>query len=496
MAVSKEIIIMVDIDRLRQAGFQTVFTKYGEAYSGYIFEEINFPNHIIIIQASNLQSYNNLQDNEKTSEKIKEYGRILHKNIICERIDYPLYTAQEQEQHHQQHYINNTFDGCFDRKVMFIFGAGASAYCVYGDDEAKFKKDNLKPPLGNTLFGKQFECYCNDYKGVQELLPFLQDINVNVEEFFEKDWQNIQEMNDQIVMTRHINIQYYLQEILKEVSKRVIEKYSANNLYVELAKKLQQIHAASHKKLNGKYLSYKKFAFVSFNQDTILETYITQQFGKQIKTLDDYVNVNDSPYCIFKPHGSWNWGWQFPNPENFHCKTAEWLFNEKINYFELYFKLLGDHLNMIEWNAFGHEWGTSTDNLGKHTIDKSKMKIIEQDDNINHYYPALLIPYRDKDEFTMPLKHFYRMRHYFGDVETLVIIGWKGNEDLFNRQLLNNSNGIRKVIIVDPNPNLVKENLKELLSRDWVETIIYNDFENFVMNGVEKEIMELNTESV
>jgi len=82
------------------------------------------------------------------------------------------------------------------------------------------------------------------------------------------------------------------------------------------------------------------------------------------------------------------------------------------------------------------------------------------------------------------------MQNYFSHVETLVLIGWKGNEDAFNRQLLQHASRIKKVVIADPQHKVVEENLKEILARPNIETIIYKHFEDFVINGVDKELAE------
>lgn len=253
-----------------------------------------------------------------------------------------------------------------------------------------------------------------------------------------------------------------------------------------LANQLQKIYAASVKNIHGIH-SCKKFAFVSFNQDTILDIFLSEQFNQPLATLDDYVNINENPFCLFKPHGSWNWGWKFPDPQRFGGRTADWLFDNNKNFFNLYFELLGDHVNMIDWGTWGYETTLNKHGLGKYTIDKSQLKIIGND-NLNNYYPALLLPYRDKDEFIMPFRHFCNMQYYFSEVETLIVIGWKGNEDAFNRQLLAHAHKIRKVIIADPNDNIVADNLKELLSKPNIEKIVYKNFEDFVENGIEKEI--------
>jgi hypothetical protein len=463
-------------------GLQYFFTKYGDVYSGWKFEEMNFPNYTFVIQGTKLKEYRELNHTEKTLEKISEYGWVLCNDVIHRIIDGDNFNPEKK--YHQ----SDTWYGDYDRKVMFVFGAGASANCVYGSEKADFDSDNLRPPLGTALFEKRFKNYYSRYKGVKQSLNFLQDENPDVEELFEREWRNIQTENNQVVLTRHINIQYYLQEVLRDVTNRVTEEYFAKNLYGKLANKLQKIYASSVKNIYGRH-SYKKFAFVSFNQDTILESFIEQQFNQQLSTLDDYVNINNSPFCIFKPHGSWNWGWQFPDTSKFNGKTADWLFDNSKNFFELYYTLLGDHITMIDWGTWGNEASINKHHLGKNTIDKSQIKLIGNDD-LNNYYPTLLLPYRDKDEFTMPLRHFYNMQHYFSHIETLVIIGWKGNEDAFNGQLLQHAKRIKKVVIADPQHKIVEDNLKELLLRPNIETVVYKHFEDFVLNGVDKELTE------
>lgn len=463
-------------------GLQYFFTKYGDVYAGWKFEEINFPGHTIIIQGTKLREYRKLSHQEKTFEKISEYGWVLANDVIEGTIDGDKFNPEKK------HYQTDSWYGDYDRKVMFVFGAGASANCVSGSQTEilAFENDPLRPPLAPDLFEKRFKDYYKYYKGVKQSLHFLQDENPDVEELFEREWKNIQKENNQAVLTRHINIQYYLQEILRDISNKVTEEYYAQNLYAKLANKLQKIYAASVKHVYGRQ-SFKKFAFVSFNQDTILETFIEEQFNQPIVTLSDYVNINDSPFCIFKPHGSWNWGWQFPNTNKFNGKTANWLFDNNINFFQLYYRLLGDYIKMIDWGTWGYEVSLHKHHLGKFTIDKSQLKII-RNGNLNNYYPALLLPYRDKDEFTMPFQHFYNMQQYFPHVETLVIIGWRGNEDSFNRQLLQHAGRINKVVIADPNHRVVEANLKELLSKPNIKKVIYKNFEDFVINGIDKEL--------
>jgi hypothetical protein len=78
---------------------------------------------------------------------------------------------------------------------------------------------------------------------------------------------------------------------------------------------------------------------------------------------------------------------------------------------------------------------------------------------------------------------------YLHNIETVVIIGWKGNEDAFNRLLFRNGTKINRVIIVDPFPDIIKNNLKPLIDKiSKTNLMLFNTFEDFVLNGFENEI--------
>ncbi len=457
------------------------YTKFGDVFPGYEFPEMDYPEYTIVIQGTKKNDYKMLDHKDKSLERISEYGWVLGNEVIQATLDSDKFKPVVHN------YQNDWWHGEYERKHLFIIGAGASAHCIYDTDKNDFYKDDLRAPLGPKLFDKRFKKYYLKYPGVKESLLHLQGDNISdVEALFEEEWKQIYKHNNQAILSRHINIQYYLQELLRDISNNIIESDYVKNLYASLAYKLQKIYKASVKNTYGK-ISHKKFAFVSFNQDTILEHFIAQYFNVPIKSMDDYIKPNEGPFCIFKPHGSWNWGWKFPNPDKFKGNTARWLFDNNINFFQLYYQLLGDHINMIDWSTFGTEESINKHRLGKFTIDKSQLQHIDSN-KLNNYFPALILPYRDKDEFTMPLRHFMTMQSYIGYVETLVIIGWKGNEEAFNRILTTHGNKIQKVIIADPNPDIVEKNLQSLLTKPSVSVVRYNNFEDFILNGLEKEI--------
>ncbi len=459
-----------------------VFTKIGDVYSGWDFSDhFKYPKHTIIIQGTKKREYRELSNEQKTIGKIKEYGWIIRDEMIVGEI------SDEQFQPPRTNPIQgDSWHNGFDRSTMFIFGAGASAHCVY-DKDSPFYKDSLRPPLAPGLFDERFQNIYKKYRGVKQSLHFLQESDSpDVEQLFEQEWKNIITDSNEEVLSRHINIQYYLQELLKEVSNRVIDEYYSKNLYARMSDKIQKKYAKSVRIEYGQKRA-KNFAFVSFNQDNLLEHFLAEYFGTPLNSIDDYVNI-ESPFCVFKPHGSYDWGWEFPDTSQFNGDTPSWLFDNNKNFHQVYYELLGSHLDMIDWtHTFGTESSINKHRIGKYTIDKSKVNIIDTN-KLGDYFPALILPYRDKDEFTMPLRHFQNMQFYFQYIETLIIIGWKGNEEAFNRQLLQHARMIKKVVIADPDSATVIKNLEPILSKFNIEPVIYDNFEHFVNEGIDEEL--------
>lgn len=450
------------------------FTIYGEVYSGEVFDEPKFPNHHVIIQRTKIRDYNELNNQEKTLEKIGEFGWALPKNIIADVVQ-----ITKEESDSLRHRQNTKSWYQYDRSVMFLFGAGASANCVFGADKDSFKQDILCPPLGTALFNKKFKKLYSKYPGAVDSLHFLQDENgTDVEALLEDEWKEISQFGNELIIRRHINIQYYLQELLKTISQHVIDGYNSKNLFAVMADKLSKKH---HRNKNFKP------SFVSFNQDTILDKFLSKYFDLSFSSLEDYVRVNENPFCLFKPHGSWNWGWKFPDLKSKSITTSQWLFQDKVNYHKLYYELLGDYRNMLDWESYAIEYQMSRNNVGKHKVNKSNLSVIIPGAE-NIYFPALLLPYRDKDEFTMPSSHYYDLYQCIGYAETLIIIGWKGNEFYFNKLLQSNGNKIKKIVIADPSPENVKKQLSFLIEKG-IEIVDYaGGFEDFVFNGLDKEL--------
>ncbi len=415
-------------------------TYYGDIYPGYIYEFNEFPDSIFIIPPINTKTVVELQKaNQLTIEKLSEYGWEIRDEKIIQQI------IENKGLGNDTDLPNPSILGNQKWRQMFVFGAGASANCVL-EEEKRFKKYELRPPLGNELFDERFKGIYGKYEGVRQLLPNLRMAKNEVEKFLQSEWDIIRHTYNQTLLSRHINIYYYFQELFFNISHGVLGEFYDYNLYSSFADKLQKKSSQN---------PLEKVGIVNFNYDIILDEYLSSHFGVKFKEMDDYINFNKEAFLYFKPHGSANWGWNFSSPESrIEINNAPtWLYNNKTSLAEIYYQHLGTIGDMV------HSKSWAFDN--KYSVNKNRIEIIT--DYPRRYLPSLLIPYNEKDEFVMPYHHRLRMEYFMGEMEDLFLIGWKGNEYAFNKLLRTNLRSLKRLIIVNPNQKEVIDNLTPFL---------------------------------
>lgn len=446
------------------------FMDHGDVYYGSIEDFDEIPDSIFIVEPAHRRALQALKGKDVTLEKVMTLSRrITDFDKIKYHADGKAQIGNSDDQYDLTRFGNQNW------KKMFVFGAGASAFSVFNDEMSNFRKFPYSPPMGNELFGKKFMAHIKKYKGVELSLPSLRAYGNDVEGFFEKEWDEIDTSHNPAVVARHINISYYLKELFNIISSETIREFSDCNLHSLFCNKLQQYIA----KRKG-----EKIAFVSFNYDTILDHYLSQFFSVPLNSMTDYVNFNINPFFLFKPHGSCNWGWKFPDKfvRSITTNIPDFLYNNQISYSDLYFNHLGSHSEMLYQPSWGRDKQLSNNDVGKFSINKNKIEVI--DPNSGHYFPSLLIPYKDKDQMIMPYYHFDLMQWYFGSMEDLYLIGWKGNEASFNNLLKTHISQLKRIFIVNPNPAEVEENLSKYIDLKKYEIIYFTDFESFSRSDI------------
>ncbi len=453
------------------------FTNCGDIYYGYSEDFWDWvPGKIIIVPPQKLKEFNNLNLNSVVEEELAKYAWIIKKSTIVKMI-------KQSEIKDNTNWPNIVWSTDEKSKYLFILGAGASAFGIRDKHKHEAINQSHWPPLGNQLFDDRFKAIYNQYDGVTLSLHYLREEGQDIEELFEKEWHEIERFGNDDLLQRHISIQLYIANLLRISSSVFCNGFDGKTLFEPLCDHLSRVHRRTKSESTD-----SQFTFISFNQDTILEFYLQRYFRFKINTIDDYAKGINTPFNFFKPHGSWNWGWPFKNNTSFRKSLASDLFEDRSNYFNIYFELLGDCESMLDWMSYGIETGHQKNELGKFSVNKNLLQLYLESQT-NYFFPGILLPYRDKDEFTMPTRHYYGMRNKLSEAEKIIIIGWKGNEQSFNRILVSKATNVKEIIICDPKPEIVKQNLKSFIDKlENPRIMVYANFEDFIINGLRTEI--------
>jgi hypothetical protein len=453
-------------------------TYHGDIYPGNIRFCPNYEEGFFIIPNINLKTLNALEQNKRTPDEYRNLGwEIKDRKIIPYD---PIPSIQNFGA--SDNAPSQSRNGDEKWKRMFVFGAGASAFCSFGENTPRFLQSHLKPPIGTDIFNARYDSFIEQFSGVEEIIPFFEDKGWDIEACMQEEWAKAMNSFNPKITSRHINIQFYLSDLFRKISSEIFTKHKRGNLYSLFSLKLQ---AHLSKPKNSK----EKIGIVSFNYDTILDQFIEINFNKPYSDMNDYIDWNNRQIVLFKPHGSSNWGWEFL-PGQFDASTqskiAQHLYSTQTLPAEIYYKMLGDLTSNVYQGAWAQEKIAHPRGIGRFTINKNRIKTFQSSQS--NFFPALLMPYRDKDEFVMPYFHFNALRTYLGHIEELYLIGWKGSEDAFNLQINQRARNLKKIIIVNPDSNLVKENLSKVIKTDKFEFEVVDTFEEFVRNRMDTMI--------
>lgn len=430
------------------------FTYYGDVYYGIMVQN-HTSGYYYIIPSDNIEKYNN--SNNETRNSYKKIGwEIKDLRIITK--------YKEQIDYNQSNITSIPFTT--QCKRLFVFGAGASAYCSLKKTKKNdFVRSGL--PMGNEIFSKDF-CITSYYEGLQSVLPIYEAKGMDVESFLQLYYDKIRDKCDVISLRNLINIQICVQETIRRINNDIqssIERYNAYSMFVSYLRYLLQNE------------QNQRISIVSFNYDTLLEKCIKDDFLIDYNNIENYVSPKFQ-IQLYKPHGSINWGWVAKNlPSHIQSQDdfIQYLYDELFDLDTLYFEILGD----TKQNIKNRSWGIECEKhkIGRYTINMDTISVIKPHEI---YYPSILPPYKDKDDFIMPYSQQYAMKEVVKSVEELYLIGWKGSENLFLKYLKQNKN-IKKLIIVDPKAELVLKNIEGV---NFGEKKMYKSFSDFVIEKI------------
>ena len=438
---------------------------YGDVHFGSLWECVGYDQGFFIIPNYHLKEVQALTRDQINPENFRQLGVEIQDHRVIKEV-----LEDKTQFHHEPVKSIHTQGQKFSR--MFVFGAAASTFSVFGENRMRFRQEPYNPPTGFEVFDEKYQRFYEKYPAALQSISEFESKNKDIEGCLDDEWRAYKDRYSPDVVTRHINLQFYLQEMFLTISKEVISKEMRHSLYSLFCKKLTR-------QLNND--NSQVDVLVSFNYDTILDHYI-EDFTRQFERMNDYFDWQTRNIVLFKPHGSANWGWPFKQEKIDNMTRADLvkaLFDQKAEPWEIYYNLLGEFSETVEYGSWGIE--------GKLSLNKNLIRIIrEGEPDTATAFPALLMPYRDKDEFVMPYQMQHALNTCFNAVNELFLIGWKGNEELFNRKMKEHAHNLKRIIIVNPDATAVKGNLEKAgFNLANYEVSIIPTFEDFVINHFE-----------
>jgi hypothetical protein len=421
-----------DLFRLSNSEIYEFIFYYGEVKYGIIVERNeNKKREFYIVKPADIKKYN------EKPESISEFA---------DKISLEAITSYKPINSNRTYYGGNTSETIVQSSAtkLIILGAGASFDYSFDDKLA----DEKKPPLTNNLFDDEYDSILSKYPGA---LVFASEILIseNLENFFQEQWEIIKNHYDPDLLNKIINTQYYLQDLFHTISAKCSN--NKRNNYTTLVSLISKYQVTNNQQM----------LVTSFNYDTLLEQSINSVLAYDYKKIDDYID-NTKKIMLFKPHGSCNWIRNFKNDfsYNFENRTNQ-LFSrdiyEKIASYADIFSKLEDEIR-IERNP----------------------PLMNNEHNSPRFLPQLLIPFTDKDEFVMPKNHRITLEYALEKIDEILIIGWKGTEQVF-KELLNKKIEQRpiKITVVNMKDKTI-ESLFEKEKFSNIEWTYYNTFSEYM----------------
>ena len=264
--------------------------------------------------------------------------------------------------------------------LTIIFGAGAS-FDSSPDFVVNNNNDN-RLPLAKDLFSRRFSGIAKEFPIAFSLINRLRR-SANIEHELEK----IAEENGSNIPEQLIKIRRYINKVITTAQTNWEHITDRNTTYYEFIDILQKWQEESKKPVT----------LITFNYDTLLDTACTTHLNLRFNDMNSYI-LNDTPYKLFKPHGSINWTHFAQMPSGLPVNGIN----------------IDRHAGQLQWTQY--------------------FSITSEADVLKpgyYKFPAISVPTETKAMFEFPNNHKTEMKKAIHDTTTLLVIGWKAMEKHF-----------------------------------------------------------------
>jgi hypothetical protein len=302
--------------------------------------------------------------------------------------------------------------------LLVILGAGASYDSIGPLQHNANYPDKTRPPLAGELFDDRdlFRDVASKYGPASALFPTLRHAG------------------------HHGSIEAALSELQSEVSEHPsrIKQLAALRFYIRdvIEGVCQQWTSGSRESQLNHHALLEQLEFgrrdepvliVTFNYDPYVE-YALKRNGNAVGNLRAY--IQDTHFPLFKLHGSANW-------------SREVTLSGLIDHRDLQNGGL-DASGLIKYAA---QWREGDTFIANHTTYSEG----------RHFVPAIAIPVQSKSAFQCPGYHLSRLREMLPQVDRILTVGWRAQEEHFLRLLAEHATNPVRLFIVSGNSKAAEE---------------------------------------
>ena len=323
-----------------------------------------------------------------------------------------------------QDYERSVVTSDYDESVLIVLGAGASY-----DFNDMHLPGRINLPLTKDIFSNKYSNLLSRYSGAQSIYNSLVDIE-DLELFFQRKWNLLARSFNPKLMKDLISCQYYMQELFFQES--ILSSNTLPNFYASLVQQMRDYAAIKRGRI--------RFLVVNFNYDNLFEQQVEKELGYAYSDVNSY----DEPsrlIQVFKLHGSCNWcRYLNGSGDQGTWKSTFSIVNDLIAGMDSLANLTSTMEPKI--SIMNVSWAKSLEDFN---LRNQEVKAAYRDSKLTirkdwslqpimtrrQYFPHMLIPYKDKDEFLVPPSQVARLELMLDKCNRVYCIGWKGNEKKF-----------------------------------------------------------------
>jgi hypothetical protein len=352
-------------------------------------------------------------------------------------------------------------------KPLIILGAGAS------HDFLKISRQNdqhilnqWKPPLTNGIFDAElFSGIIGKYEDVKQLASAVSNLTDGTNPFdFEEYLTNLESSYPENNYKKIMALRFYLAELFGKISYYFYRHISNHN---------HLIYEIQNRGL--------KACFVNYNYDTLLEKNIPSIISGN--NIDSYIQGDIK---VIKIHGAHNWR-HSPKITPTKDDVYDFFISDAKKLYEEYKEYDVDPSTIKNFDFNSEDFSLN--------IYRENKENGFPGGNWLYYLPAIAIPIGTKGNHVCPKTHIEILIEEIKQVDRILVIGWRAQDEYLLKLLKENLNGTIKITIVSGNEAHAQETALKFKDIQQIRAADINaskseGYTNFMVNREYEEFLK------